>query len=99
MKNSLDLSHFKEDKLKHSFKVILNPPCTCGNDAGSTEHFFFHCLQFANQRTNLLSTIGNFNYNLLETASTLLTQKLFFGNMLTNLNNNYRILNVKIRFI
>ena len=58
------LSHLREHKFKNGFQDTLNPLCTCGIDAESTKHFLLHCPQFANERHNLLSTLGNFNYSL-----------------------------------
>ena len=51
----LGLSHLKEDKFKHSFQDILNPLCTCGNDADSSEQFLLHCFEVANQRLTVQS--------------------------------------------
>ena len=36
----LGLSHLHEHKFKHCFQDILNTLCECGNDIGSTMHFF-----------------------------------------------------------
>ena len=58
----LDKNHLREHKFKHDFQDTLNPLCSCGNDAESTEHFLLHCPQFVNERRSLLSTLGNFNY-------------------------------------
>ena len=46
-----------------------------------------------------LSTLGNFNYNLLENTSNVLTQTLLFGNTSLRPGNNFKILNAKIYFI
>ena len=56
----LGLSHLREHRFKHGFQDMLNPLCSCGNDVEYTEHFLFHCPQFANERCTLLSTLGNF---------------------------------------
>ena len=69
----LSFSHLREHKFKHGFQDTLNPLCSCGNDVESTKHFLHHCLQFFNERRTLLSTLGNFNYSLLENTSNVLT--------------------------
>ena len=53
----LNLSHLREEKFKHFFQDTINPLCSCGNDAESTEYFLLHCPQFANERYRLLSTL------------------------------------------
>ena len=69
-----------------------------GNYVKSTEHFLPHFLQFVNQRYTFLSTLGNFNYSLLENTSNVLTQTLFFGTMSLSQSGNSNILNVTIDF-
>ena len=76
----LGLSHLREHKFKNGFKDTLNLPCTRGNDVESTEYFLLHCPQFVNETHNLLSTLGNFNYSLLEYTSNVLMQTLLFRN-------------------
>ena len=46
-----------------------------------------------------LNTLGNFNYNLLENTSNVLTQTLLFGNTSLRPCNNFKTLNAKIDFI
>ena len=48
----LGLSHLREHKVKHGFQEMLNPLCSRGNEEESTKH--------------VLSTLGNFNYSLLD---------------------------------
>ena len=76
----LGLSDLREHKFKHGFQDTLNPMCNCGHDEDSTEHFLLHCPEFVNERRTLLSTLGNFNCNLLENTSKVLIQTLLFGN-------------------
>ena len=61
----LVLSHLKEYKYKHSFQDTINPLFICGLDIESSEHFLLHCPQFFNERSFLLSAIGNINYKLV----------------------------------
>ena len=95
----LGLSHLTEQKFKHGFLDTLNPLCSCGNDAESTEHFLLHCPQFVNERRTLLSTLGNFNYSSLGNNSNVLTQTLLFGNTLLSPSDNSEILKATIDFI
>ena len=92
----LVLSHLREHKFKHSFQDALNPPCSCGNDVDSTEYFLLHCPKFVNERRTLLSILGNFNYSLLESTSSVLTQILLFGNVSLNPSDNSMIVNAAI---
>ena len=39
----LEFSHLNEHKFRHDFKDTLNPLCTCGAEAETTEHFLLHC--------------------------------------------------------
>ena len=39
----LGLRHLRENKFKHSFQDTINPLCNCGQDIGSSNHFFLHC--------------------------------------------------------
>ena len=86
-------------QFKHGFKDKINPICSCGNDAEFTENFLLHCPQFANERRSLLSTLGNFNYSLLESTSNALIKTVLFGNMSHSSSNNSKILNVTTDFI
>ena len=95
----LGLSHLRERKFKHGSQDTLNPLCCCGNNVEPTEHFLLHCPQFANDRRTLPSTLGNFNYSLLENTSNVLTQTLLFGNMSLSSSDNSSILNATIDFI
>ena len=52
-----------------------------------------------NERRTVLSTLGNFNYSLLENTSYVLTQTLHFGNMSLSPSDNSKILNATIYFI
>ena len=63
------------------------------------EQFLLHCPQFVTERRTLLSTLGDFNYSLLENASNVLTQILLFGNISLSSSDNSKILNVAIGFI
>ena len=92
-------THLRKCKFKHGFQDLLNPLCTCGNDVESTECFYLHCPRFANERRTLLSTLGNFNYSLLENTKNHLTQTLLFGNLSLSSSNNSKILNAAIHFI
>ena len=89
---TLGLCRVRNHRFKHSSQDTLNPLCTCANDVESREHFPLHCLQFVNERRTFLSNSGNFNYNLLENISSVLTQTLVFGNMSLNLSDNSRTL-------
>ena len=73
--------------------------CSCGNDVESTEHFLHHCPQFVNERHTLLSTLGHFNYSLLENTGNILTQTLHFGNTSLSPSHNFKILNATIDFV
>ena len=95
----LGLSHLREHKFKHGFQDTLNPLCSCGNNVESTEHFLLHCPQFVNQRSTLLSTLGNFKSSLLENTSKVLTQILLFGNKSLSPSDNSKILRATIDFI
>ena len=85
--------------MKHGFQDTLNPPCSCGNDVGSTEHFLLHCSQFVNERPTVLSNLGNFNYSLLDNTSNVLTQALLFGNTSLSPSDNSKILSATVDFI
>ena len=89
---TLGLCRVRNHRFKHSSQDTLNPLCTCANDVESRKHFPLHCLQFVNERRTFLSNSGNFNYNLLENVSSVLTQTLVFGNMSLNLSDNSRTL-------
>ena len=95
----LGLSHLTEHKFKVSFEDTINPLFRCGNDIESLDDFPLHCPQFVNERCTLLSTATNFNYNLLENTTTVLTQTILFGNMSLSLSNNSNILNTNTDFI
>ena len=94
----LGLSHLREHKFKHGFQDTLNLLCSCGNDVESTELCLFHCPQLANERRTLLSTLGNFNYSLLENTSNVLTQTLLFGITPLSSSDNSKILSATIDF-
>ena len=55
--------------------------------------------QFVNERSTLLSAIGNINYKLLENIESALTLTLIFGNTSININDKTMILNATINFI
>ena len=95
----LSLSHLREHRFKHGFQDLLNPLCSCGNDLESTEHFFLYCPQFAKERRTLLSTLGDFNYSLLENTSNALTQTLLFGITSLSSSDNSKILSATTGFI
>ena len=95
----LGLNHLKELKFKHVFQDTLNPLCSCRNDVESTEHFLLHCPEIANERRTVLSTLGNFNYSLLENTSNFLMQTLLFENMSLSPSNKSRILDATIDFV
>ena len=80
LQDRLGLSRLREGKFKNSFQDMLNPLCSCSNDVDPTEHSHFYCPQFVNERRSLLSTLGNFNYSLLENTSNVLTQTFAFRN-------------------
>ena len=92
----LGLRHLREHRFKHVFQDTLNLMCSCGKLC--KEHFLHHFLLFVNQRYTFLSTLGNFNYSLLENTSNVLTQTLFFGTMSLSESGNSNILNVTIDF-
>ena len=98
-KLKLGLNHLRELKFKHVFQNTLNPLCSCRNDVESTEHFLLHCPQIANERRTLLSTLGNFNYSLLENTSNFLMQTLLFENMSLSPSNKSRILDATVDFV
>ena len=78
---------------------MLNPLCSCGNDVESTEHVLLHCPQFVNERRTLLSTLGNFNYSLLENTSKVLPKTLLFENMSLSPSDNSKIVSATIDFV
>ena len=92
-------SHLREHKFKHSFQDTINPLCSCGYDVVCTEQFLLHCRQFVNERRTLLSTFGNFNYNLLENTSNVLTQTFVWGNVSHSSSDNSKILDTTIGFV
>ena len=57
------------------------------------------CPQFANERCNLLSTLVNFSYSLLENFSNVSTQTLLFENKSLSPSDNSKILSATIDFI
>ena len=77
----------------------MNLLCSSGLDIESTEDFVLCCLQFAIERSTLLSTIGNNNYKLLENTDSILTQILLFGNTSFHITVNTKIVNATINFI
>ena len=93
------LNHLRQNKFKHGFQDTVNLLCSCGNNVESTEHFLLHCPQFVNQRSTLLSTLGNFKSSLLENTSKVLTQILLFGNKSLSPSDNSKILRATIDFI
>ena len=76
----LGLSHLHEHKFKHCFQDILNTLCECGNDIGSTMHFFLHCTNFLIPRHTLFQKHRNTDDSILSLSETLLTQILLYGN-------------------
>ena len=63
----LGLGSLREHKLKHSFKVSINPLCNCGSGVESTTYFLFP------------STISNTDTKLLNNSDSFRTQnKLTF---------------------
>ena len=43
----------RHERVKHSFLDKLNPICICGFDIETLNHFFLHCLRFANEIQDL----------------------------------------------
>ena len=95
----LGISYLREHKFKHGLKNTLNPLCSRGNDADSTENFLLQCLQLINEIRTLLRTLGIFNYSLLENANSFLTQTLLLGKMSLSPSDDSKILNATIDFI
>ena len=100
------LLHCSQFALHRTYSPTLFPICTTQNmfsytapNLHYTEHILLHCSQFAHKRRNLLSTLGNFNYSLLENTSNILTQTLLFGNMSLSPSNNSKIFNAIIDLI
>ena len=62
----------------------------------STSHFFLHCALFGNKRITLLSNLSKVCYKLIEINESSLTETLFFGNSLFDLEKNSLILNASI---
>ena len=60
---SLNLSHLRENKFKHSFQDTINPLCSCRNDVESPQNIFSATVP------NLLINLDNF------TIFSFLTQK------------------------
>ena len=46
----LEFSHLNKHKFRHGLKDTLNPLCTCGAEAKTTEHFLLHCQLYYTHR-------------------------------------------------
>ena len=55
----LGFSHFPEHKLRHAFKDILNPLCSCNIEAKTTAHFFLLCNFHNSNRATLMNDLEN----------------------------------------
>ena len=96
---NLGLSYLREHKLKHNFQGTINPLCSYGFDVESIEQFILHCPQLVNEIINLLSTIDNINYKLLEKTDFVLRETLLFGKTTFNITDNTKVFNATINFI
>ena len=73
----LEFSHLNKHKFRHGLKDTLNPLCTCGAEAKTTEHFLLHCQlyythRFPFKRSRNCNCTHNYthNYTPLKRSST-----------------------------
>ena len=95
----LCLSHFREQKFKHSFQDKLNPLCNCGMDVESSTHFLLQCPSYINKRCTLMSILNRINSQIFQTSLKLLTNTLLFGNSSYSDKTSTHILNATIDYI
>ena len=60
----LNFSHLSEDQLRHNFKNIINPMCSCGFDPETTGLYLLRCKLYIDLRLDLLNNVYTINQSL-----------------------------------
>ena len=53
----LNFSDLNEHKFQHNYKDTINPMCTCGFEAETTDHYLLHYKLYTDLRLDLLNDI------------------------------------------
>ena len=92
---TLDISHLREYKFRHSSQVTLNSIYSCGDDIETTIHYLHHCPNYLDERNTLLDILQNFVENIHDKND---FQRLFSVSSNNDASNIY-ILNASIQYI
>ena len=92
------MSHLREHKFEYNFQDCLNPICSCGLDIESTSRFLLHCPTFNDELYNLMSTLNNIDWKLLELTKPFLSRTLLIATHYS-IRKKTRILNATIEYI
>ena len=95
------LSPLREHKFRKNFKDTLTSTCCCKLNAETTEHFFFHCIQYTEIRNTMMQIINP----ILEAKNVLIPNDKMFGKFLlyghetlTN-DENVTVIKATLKFI
>ena len=78
------LSHFREDKLKHSLHDSLKPSWSCSRYIETSAHFVLHYPNYSNERSVFLNIIGSIDGKSLRRSNFQVTQTLLCGDSNSN---------------
>ena len=70
----LGLSHFCEDKFKHSSQDTLNQLCSCRKEVKTSFHFLVSCPNYSDRKLTSLSKMWKINPNFLENTNSQITR-------------------------
>ena len=83
----------------HNFKDAPSPLCDCGSETEATDHFFFHCSIFAENRQKLLNSLFKRDFSLKNLNDKTLLKILLFGYDIYKDTVSKVILNHTINFL
>ena len=93
-------SHLREHKFIQGFLDIVDPICSCHTNAvENTEHYLFHCSNFANQLNVLVDDLQNIDISYGPLDSSTSYRLLLFGDPKFSENVHRGIIYGVIKFI
>ena len=95
----LNFSHLNEHKLRHNFRDIVNPMCSCGSRIETTDHYLLRYQNFALVRSSFLNRIFEINVEFRNMNDSTLTSLLLYGSEEQTFDVNTKILNLAIQFL
>ena len=95
------LSPLREHKFRKNFKDTPTETCSCKMDAETTEHFFFHCVNYIEARNTMKEVINPIlvSNNLLLPNDKMVGKFLLYGHEVLSTDENVSVLSATLKYI